>query len=127
MLLVLTLSLSAFTASLAGTLDDHLYDQTYYEVGADMRMDDLGQSTEATAGPMGSPAEPAGGNAAATEAAGPRWLFLPVSEYLQAPGVNAATRVGRYGASTRLGGRSQEGTFMGVDRVDFTQGRLLAG
>ena len=35
-LLVLTLSLSAFTATLAQTLDDHLFDQTYYRYGADM-------------------------------------------------------------------------------------------
>ena len=47
-LLVLTLSLSAFTASLAQTLDNHLYDQSYYQVGADMRLDELGQGVAPT-------------------------------------------------------------------------------
>ncbi|HXV99517.1 MAG TPA: FtsX-like permease family protein, partial [Anaerolineae bacterium] len=47
-LLILTLSLSAFTASLAQTLDHHLYDQTYYQIGSDMRVVELGQLSEST-------------------------------------------------------------------------------
>lgn len=46
-LLILTLSLSTFTASLAQTLDAHLYDQTYYQVGADALLVELGQTTAA--------------------------------------------------------------------------------
>jgi putative ABC transport system permease protein len=126
-LLVLTLSLSAFTASLARTLDNHLYDQAYYEVGADMNVVDFGQSSE-TGGGFGSlgalgggeEADPTGEEATpAEEETGPRWFFLPVTEYLKAPGVIDATRVGRYGASTRLSGASQTGAFIGVDRVNF--------
>ncbi len=41
-LLILTLSLSTFTASLAQTLDAHLYDNNYYAVGADGRLTELG-------------------------------------------------------------------------------------
>jgi len=124
-LLVLTLSLSAFTASLAQTLDNHLYDQTYYQVGADMKVDELGESTETSSGPMGAIGETGNtaasqsGSSATAEKTGPRWLFLPVSEYLKVPGINAAARVGRYEATTRLGGQTQDGVFMGVDRVDF--------
>jgi putative ABC transport system permease protein len=132
-LLVLTLSLSAYTASLAQTLDNHLYDQKYYQIGADMRVDELGEnaqsSSESVGGLTSIGAAPAGqsttggadqsATGASTEKAGPRWFFLPVSEYLKVPGVNAAARVGRYDASTRLGGTSQDGVFIGVDRVDF--------
>ena len=124
MLLVLTLSLSAFTASLAETLDDHLYDQMYYQVGADMRLVELGESTQTSASPFAG----AGGGASELteeeeeeEEAGPAWLFLPVSEHLEVAGVQAAARVGRYRAITQLSGGSQEGAFMGVDRVDFSQ------
>jgi putative ABC transport system permease protein len=125
-LLVLTLSLSAFTASLARTLDNHLYDQAYYEIGADMNMVDFGQSSESGGGfgalgagaPEGETGEDAEA-AVAEEEAGPRWFFLPVTEYLKAPGVLDATRVGKYGASTRLSGSNQTGVFMGVDRVNF--------
>jgi putative ABC transport system permease protein len=121
-LLVPTLSLSAFTASLAQTLDNHLYDQTYYKVGADTKVDELGESTETLSNPMGAQAQTgdtAGATSATTEKEGPRWLFLPVSEYLKVPGVNAAARVGRHEATTRLGGKTRDGIFMGVDRVDF--------
>jgi len=121
-LLVLTLSLSAFTASLAQTLDQHLYDQTYYEVGADMRLVEMGESTETS-----TPSFAFGGGADTTseeeeeeeEEEGPRWLFLPVSEHLKVPGVQAAARVGRYTTSTQLSGGRQDGTFIGIDRTDF--------
>jgi putative ABC transport system permease protein len=127
-LLVLTLSLSAFTASLAQTLDNHLYDQAYYEVGADMSLVDFGQASEEGGLGGGNPfggggAEAGDGELAQTaseEETGPRWYFLPVTEYLKAPGVLDATRVGEYGASTRLSGGSQTGTFVGVDRVNFS-------
>jgi putative ABC transport system permease protein len=50
---------------------------------------------------------------------GPRWLFFPVYEYLKVPGVESATRAGRYEAvaSTPLG--SISGEFLGIDRIDF--------
>ena len=125
LLLVLTLSLSTFTASLAQTLDNHLYDQMYYKIGADMSMADLGQGEESS-NPFGAPAGGDGGSELASltgvaEDTGPRWFFLPVTEYLNATGVEAAARVGGYGASTRLSGGRQSGTFLGVDRVDFPQ------
>ncbi len=121
MLLVLTLSLSAFTASLAQTLDQHLYDQMYYQVGADVRLVEMGESTETTG--IGEAFSGAAGPATEEEEEeeGPSWLFLPVSEHLKVPDVQAAARVGRYKAITRLSGGSQAGTFVGIDRVDFAQ------
>ena len=50
-LLILTLSLSAFTASIAKTMDSHLVDQTYYTVGADMGLTESGESPFAGGGP----------------------------------------------------------------------------
>ena len=44
-LLVMTLSLSVFVASLAQTMDNHLYDQSYYQTGADMRLIEQGEAT----------------------------------------------------------------------------------
>ena len=120
LLLVLTLSLSAFTASLAQTLDNHLYDQSYYQVGADLRVDELGAS--------GGPADVAaylalGGTVGEEE---PRWLFLPVAEHLKVPGIEAAGRVGRYPATAQLSSRTVQGTFLGIDRVDFASRGFLA-
>ena len=121
LLLVLTLSLSAFTASLAQTLDNHLFDQIYYEVGGDIQLADYGESTEQSSFNFGGSAAADDTQQPVTteEDQGPRWLFLPVTEYLRAPGVLAATRVGRYKASSELSGGSQEGVFFGVDRLEF--------
>jgi putative ABC transport system permease protein len=126
-LLVLTLALSTFTASLAQTLDAHLFDQTYYEIGADAHLVELGQTTavvsdeaesetetEDTATTSSGPAG-AGGAAAGEE----KWVFVPVSEHLRAPDVLAAARVGDYGASIQAQGKWAEARFMGVDRIDF--------
>ena len=114
-LLILTLSLSAFTASLAQTLDNHLHDQKYYEVGADIGLVERGD-------PFGSAGEDTGATSEeGEEEEDYHWVFLPVSEHLKIPGVQAAARVARYLAITQLSGGRQEGTFIGVDRVDFPQ------
>lgn len=125
-LLILTLSLSAFTASLAQTLDNHLYDQSYYRTGADVRLIELGQSTEAGTAP-GAGLGGEGGAAPATSGTasgqdlitGPRWVFVPVAEHLKVPEIEAAARIGKYGASLQVQGQWREATLYGVDRIDF--------
>jgi putative ABC transport system permease protein len=122
LLLTLTLSLSAYTASLAETLDRHLYHQSYYKIGSDMHVVELGEDTEQSGGAFNitiGEGNAAGGEAAEEEDLGPRWNFLPITEYLKVDGVQGAARVGTYPATSRLSGGSQRGTFMGVDRVDF--------
>ena len=128
-LLILTLSLSTFTASLAQTLDAHLYDQTYYEIGSDARLIELGQTTT----PTENAAESAGVTTDATSdsaATGStdsdsstitedRWVFVPVSEHLNAEDVVAAARIGEYTAGIQAQGQWAEARFMGVDRIDF--------
>jgi putative ABC transport system permease protein len=101
-LLVLTLSLSAFTASLAQTLDRHLYRQTYYETGSDLRLTELGTTF----------------NSEDTQVK--TWTFNPVEAHLTIPGVGAASRVGRYSASAlRVGGDQADAVFIGLDRLTF--------
>jgi putative ABC transport system permease protein len=143
----LTLSLAAFTASMARTLDSHLSDQVFYDTGADMRVVDLGQAAQASSGPGGtgggagaSGAAGATDNAGASGAAGasggagaaaqgggapqqssgqPTYLFLPVTEYLKLPGVTGATRVTRSPAEAQAGDSRKNGTVLGIDRMDF--------
>ncbi len=117
LLLSLTLSLAILTASMAVTLDSHLRDQIYYRVGADLNLAEMGQSTEEPE-QQGLPGEPARPSSSEDEE-GPRWLFLPVSEHLQVPGVRAAARVGDYSAAANIGERQQTGRLLGVDRIDF--------
>jgi putative ABC transport system permease protein len=101
-LLVLTLGLSAFTASLAGTLDSQLTKQVYYNVGADMSINQLGTTFS-------------------EEGAGATYTFASLEDHRAIPGVETATRVGRYNASAAVAGGAVEGTFLGLQRETFPQ------
>ncbi|VAW32360.1 protein of unknown function DUF214, partial [hydrothermal vent metagenome] len=93
LLLTLTLSLATFTASMAVTLDEHLFDQAYYKVGADLNLAELGENTERPDRPpqqQGAPQQPE------EDADEPKWLFLPVTDHLEVEGVKFAARVGEY-------------------------------
>jgi len=100
-LLILTLGLSAFTASLARTLDSQLEKQMHYQVGADLSV------------------EEAGTTAVSPSSAGGIYTFPPVEEHLFIPGVRAATRIGRYPATSIFSDGAVEGTFLGIDRLTF--------
>ena len=112
LLLVLTTALATFSASLALTLDFHLHDQVYYRVGADLRLAEQGEMTGETQLPGESPSS--GGGGAESE-----WVFLPIAEHRELPGVQAAARVGDYPATASLGGQVESGRFAGLDRLDF--------
>ena len=117
-LLVLTLSLSAFTTSLAQTLDGHLFDRAYYKVGADGRLTELGDIPLAPGGGI------AGGGQASTSGGAPEtpsWTFVPVSEHLRSPNITAATRFARFEARVHLDGRWRDAHVFGIDRLDFPQ------
>jgi len=117
MLIVLTLSLATFTASMAKTLDRHTYDRVYYDIGADMRLADLGQSTEpSSAGPGGGSSQQ---QPEQQDEGTPKWLFLPVTEYLKVPGVENAMRVTRSDTEAVVGNSRQRGTLLGIDRMEF--------
>lgn len=118
LLIGLTLSLATFTASMASTLDNHLTDQVYYQVGADLNLVETGESTEQPSEPS-TPGVSASTTTASQQEGGPRWLFLPVSEHLQAPGVRAVARVGKFDATSNIGGRQQSAQLLGVDRADL--------
>jgi putative ABC transport system permease protein len=118
LLLILTLSLATFTASMARTLDYHLDDQVYYETGGDMRLDDWGQSigTDQPIGPLGPGEQPAQPKDVLDEA---KYMFLPVSDYLDIPGVAAAIRVMRTQGHATVSGRSDDAQVLGIDRAEF--------
>jgi putative ABC transport system permease protein len=119
-LLLLTLGLSAFTASLAKTLDAQLEKQTYYRVGSDMKVFELGTTVNSDSqntvyiGPATKP-----GAVINSGPQNPVYTFGPVEEHLGLKGVLAATRVGRYKATVLTPTATVEGTFLGLDRVSF--------
>jgi putative ABC transport system permease protein len=99
-LLVLTLGLSAFTASLARTLDSQLNKQMGYQVGADINLYEIGTTFN-------------------EDSPNPVYTFAPVEDHFSIPEVQAATRVGRYKFSAIAQSGSIQGTFLGIDRLTF--------
>jgi putative ABC transport system permease protein len=99
-LLVLTLGLSAFTASLARTLDIQLDKQIHYQVGTDINIYELGTTFN-------------------EDNPDPVYTFGPVEEHLSIPGVQSATRVGRYKFSGTAQTGPLQGIFLAIDRLTF--------
>ena len=116
LLLILTLSLASFSASMAATIDGALRSAVGYQVGAYTQLIETGQSTEQR-NPSGQPSNPPPKKDIQEE---PRFLFVPVSDHLEVPGITAATRVGSYpDVLVQLGGSSPRAQLVGLDRVDF--------
>jgi putative ABC transport system permease protein len=116
LLLVLTLSLATFTASMARTLDQSLYDMMYYRHGSDYQLFESGESPEDRGGASGETTTSVA-NTQAEEVGG--WVFVPVSEHMRAPGVVDAARIGIYRADATVGKATVRGRFYGIDRLDF--------
>lgn len=116
LLLTATTALATFSASLALTLDTHLIVRTYYQVGADVRLVEQGESMPTAAGaqPAGGALGPGGSGSEDVE-----WIFLPIAEHRELPGVRGATRVANYGATAALGGKTEVGRYLGIDRLDL--------
>jgi putative ABC transport system permease protein len=111
-LLVLTLALSTYTASVAATLDTHLFDKQSYRIGSDISLVDTGEELIASDMVVTD-----GGRQSDSD--GARWRFLPVSDYLKLPGVISAARVGRYAARVQTPSGYVPGSYIGIDRGDF--------
>jgi putative ABC transport system permease protein len=124
-LLIMTLSLSTFTATLAQTLDRHMSDQTYYKVGADVNVLEMGDTSTNASAETTTTADQSGGFSggipSTNTASDTHWVFLPVTDHLNMTGVTGATRVGRTGIRLLTGGSTDDAVYMGIDRVDFTQ------
>lgn len=111
LLLILTVSLAAFTASMARTLDQSLVDRMYYRYGSDYLVNEIGQPPEE------QQEDPEVPMLAGSQTEG--WVFVPVSEHLKADGVEAAARVGVYQARATVGDERGQGVLYGIDRLEF--------
>ncbi len=107
LLVIASLSLGGYMASMASSLDQWLLDRVYYEIGADVAF------TQSTTPPEGESSGPVDLSKGA-------WL-LPIEEYLKLPGVQLATRVGDYSTTIDSIGarRNIRARFLGIDRLDF--------
>ena len=107
-LLVLTIGLAVFTASLARTVDLQLYDQSFYQIGADVSL-------------VTVPPSPLGFGPQTTNNSERLFTFLPVSAYERLPAIEHAARVGNYELQSQIDGIRLSGQFMGVDPDQFNK------
>ncbi len=122
LLMICTLSLAVFGASMAGTLDQHSADRARYSAGADVR---LAYRIAAPAGTttLVTGAVPSSGSAQASAAtsnttSSPDYLSIPDQEFAQIPGVRAVARVAPSNVYIASGsGPEEKGVFLGVDRL----------
>jgi putative ABC transport system permease protein len=103
LLVITSLSLGGFMASLAASLNNWVQDQVYYAVGADVFIKQMYNPVYLMEAMI--PSDGA-------------WM-MPVESYLQVPGVTRAARVGMYRSTIYLSSYdSLKATFLGVDRLD---------
>jgi putative ABC transport system permease protein len=137
LLIMISLSLAIFAASAANTLDQWLLDSIYYRTGADLAVrefiPDYGTEPGSVPGPRpdlaGGEASgegattdevPAGLTSADLDTADSPW-YLDLRQHLELPGVEGATRVGRYRGKFSLGRGEIHCWIMGIDRMEFPQ------
>jgi putative ABC transport system permease protein len=118
LLLILTLSLASFSASMAATLDGALQHAISYEIGAMTQLLETGESTAQTQSSSTSSQHPQLATRTNIEQEA-RFLFVPVTAHLDVPGIEAATRVGSYQATIQLGRAKQTAQLVGIDRIDL--------
>ncbi len=122
LLLIVTLSLAGFTASMAKSLDNNLLERNRYVAGGDARLFDLGQSlSSASAGAPGSMQSGVSGAVVSTNdrLTGPKYFFLPIEDYASIDGVAAATRVSSGPVSVNINSKTSDVHFYAIDRIDF--------
>ncbi len=117
LLLMITVGLSVFTASLAKTLDSNVSQRAYYNVGADVALEE----SVFTSGPRspfsGGGAGDSSDSEEEEEAAGPIFI-MPSSEAEKVPGVRQAARVASFGVTADTG---QSGRMLTVERTTLPQ------
>jgi len=108
LLVIASLSLGGYMASMAESLDQWLVDRVYYQIGSDLAF------TQSTVPPDAEEVP------TSTDLSKGAWL-LPIEEYQNLPGVYSATRIGDYLTTVASAGtrRTLRARFIGIDRLDF--------
>jgi putative ABC transport system permease protein len=105
LLLVVTVGLAIFTASLARTLDLQLFDEAYHQAGADWNVYEASSRAMIQGVELSSSSERA---------------LASMEDYEAIPGIEQATRVSELSARMRTEGRSTTWvTFYGIDADSF--------
>jgi putative ABC transport system permease protein len=117
LLIMISLSLSIFSASTAKTLDQWLHDSVYYSTGADWAIHEYVQQGGGSQsfGPPGGSSSPATLSDLDIFTAG----YVSLEDHLRLPNITGGTRVGKYSGIFSYGVGELACTIMGIDRLDF--------
>ncbi len=117
LLIMMSLSISIFSASTAKTLDKWLHDSIYYRSGADLVVHEYvveGGSTSLS----GPPADPSS-RPTISEADLNVEGYLTIEEHMKLPSIEGVARVGRYETNFSYGAGEQRAILLGIDRLEF--------
>jgi putative ABC transport system permease protein len=117
LLIMISLSLSIYSASTAKTLDRWLYDSEYYRAGTDLAVHEY--VVESSGGQMAFGQPTGGGQSTVSELDLNIGGFISLEEHLKLPNVMAVTRVGKYPATFSYGVGESPCILMGIDRLEF--------
>lgn len=117
LLLIFTLGIAAYGASLARTLDQHLIDTVYLNNGGDLRLIETGISNKPPVQP-GAPGQQIPGADAE-----PEYFFLePPERHLEIPGIERYARAGTIPVRARVAGlraNEEKSALLAIDRSEF--------
>jgi putative ABC transport system permease protein len=128
LLIMISLSLAIFSASAANTLDQWLVDSAYYGAGADLVVreaipgtpsSELPKESVSNGGSTGSETF-IGVTSADIDIEDSMW-YLDLQQHLKLPGVQHATRVGKYSGRFSAGRGEVFCWIMGIDRIEFSK------
>ncbi len=116
LLIMISLSLAIFSASIAKTLGQWMNDSQYYKVGADLAVQ------EYELPPAGNPADLVGTTTTQTsqpDVSNNVAALISLQSHLSLPGIQSATFVGNYDGACTYSTTKQNCTILGLDRLSF--------
>jgi putative ABC transport system permease protein len=116
LLIMISLSLAVYSASMAKTLNRWVYDSHYYRTGADLVVREY-----AIPGPGGMPGEPSVETTQGVDAVAGASGLLSLERQLDRPEIKGSTLVGNYGCTYQLDNINHECDLMGIDRLSYPQ------
>ncbi len=132
LLLILTMSLATFTASMARTLDQYSTDRAYYRSGADYRLlprTAVASSADIAGEPPNLPDPDLLQNGTQLSSTSGEqstnisldYVYVPVSDFARIPGIDTATNVAVSTADIVVNGQPSAGILYAIDPSTFTQ------
>jgi putative ABC transport system permease protein len=118
LLIMISLSLAIYSASLAKTLDLWLVDSLYYRTGADLVVHEY--SLDVKESSILTPSS-GRGELTITDLDLNIGSYATVEDHLKLPGVRGVTRVGKYEGTYSDGSGEEPCILVGIDRIDFSK------